>query len=197
MNTSFKSALLAVQNIVNLDLVPAFDDIQSSDPILGETLSLIDSKLDSISSTLSSLLGSSFDVGMIAFFGANTVPDGWLKADGSAVSRTTYASLFSYIGTTFGAGDGSTTFNLPDVRGEFIRGFDSGRGVDAGRVFGSVQGHAFASHNHALTLYGNVPAVTNAPAASGSYAGGTAYTSSTGGNETRPRNVAYLACIKF
>lgn len=66
-------------------------------------------------------------------------PSGWLLADGSEVSRTTYARLFAAIGTTYGAGNGATTFNLPDLRGEFIRGLDNARGVDAGRGLGSAQ----------------------------------------------------------
>ena len=57
--------------------------------------------------------------GMIAFFDLTEVPDGWLVCDGSAVSRTTYASLFAKIGTRHGAGDGSTTFNLPDMDARF------------------------------------------------------------------------------
>lgn len=60
--------------------------------------------------------------GTIAMFGASSAPTAWLLCDGSAVSRTTYADLFSVIGTTFGAGDGSTTFNVPDMVGNFPRG---------------------------------------------------------------------------
>ncbi|MEG5833968.1 phage tail protein [Enterobacter kobei] len=78
-------------------------------------------------------------VGMLAAFAANSAPTGWLAADGSAVSRTTYARLFSRIGTIYGSGNGTTTFNLPDGRGVFLRGFDAGRGLDSGRVFGSYQ----------------------------------------------------------
>lgn len=77
--------------------------------------------------------------GQIGAFARATAPTGWLKANGAAVSRTTYNSLFAAIGTTFGAGDGSSTFNLPDLRGEFVRGLDDGRGVDAGRTLGSSQ----------------------------------------------------------
>lgn len=77
--------------------------------------------------------------GQVAFFARSTAPTGWLKANGAAISRTTYAALFAAIGATFGAGDGSTTFNLPDLRGQFPRGWDDGRGVDAGRAFGSAQ----------------------------------------------------------
>ena len=67
------------------------------------------------------------------------MPTGWLKCNGALLSRTTYAALFAVIGTTYGAGDGSTTFALPDLRGEFLRGLDDGRGVDGGRALGSAQ----------------------------------------------------------
>lgn len=80
--------------------------------------------------------------GVVFPFGGTSAPAGFLMCDGSAVSRATYAALFSVIGTAFGAGDGSTTFNVPELRGEFIRGLDNGRGVDAGRVRGSGQGDA-------------------------------------------------------
>ena len=80
--------------------------------------------------------------GAVLYFAGQTAPTGWLKANGAAVSRTAYAALFAAIGTTYGAGDGSTTFNLPDLRGEFMRGWDDGRGIDRGRAFGSAQGDA-------------------------------------------------------
>jgi microcystin-dependent protein len=63
--------------------------------------------------------------GAITAFAASSPPSGWLTCDGSAVSRTTYAALFAVLGSTWGAGDGSTTFNVPDLRGQFLRGFDS------------------------------------------------------------------------
>lgn len=87
--------------------------------------------------------------GQVAHFARTSPPAGWLKCNGAAVSRTTYARLFAAIGTTFGAGDGSTTFNLPDARGEFLRGLDDGRGVDAGRALGSAQAGDNAAHTHA------------------------------------------------
>ncbi|WP_312903178.1 phage tail protein [Chryseobacterium taichungense] len=77
--------------------------------------------------------------GTVSYTAASTVPAGYLECNGTAVSRTTYATLFAAIGTTYGAGDGSTTFNLPDLRGEFVRGWDHGRGVDASRSLGSTQ----------------------------------------------------------
>mgnify|MGYP003300961289 CR=1 FL=1 len=77
-----------------------------------------------------------------------TVPSGYLECNGAAVSRTTYSVLFAVIGTAYGTGNGSTTFNLPDLRGEFIRGFDNGRGVDSGRSIASSQSSQFGQHNH-------------------------------------------------
>tara|TARA_Y100000361_G_scaffold153769_1_gene176541 strand:- start:26 stop:1150 length:1125 start_codon:yes stop_codon:yes gene_type:complete len=77
-----------------------------------------------------------------------TVPSGYLECDGQEISRTTFAGLFAIIGITYGAGNGSSTFNVPDLRGEFVRGFDNGRGIDSGRTIGSTQGGAFESHDH-------------------------------------------------
>ena len=83
-----------------------------------------------------------------------TVPTGYLECNGAAVSRTTYAALFAIIGTNYGTGNGSSTFNLPDLRGEFVRGFDNGRGADSGRSIASSQGASNASHNHSISLSG-------------------------------------------
>lgn len=77
--------------------------------------------------------------GTVVFVPQSSAPAGYMKANGAAVSRTTYAALFAAVGTTFGAGDGSTTFNLPDLRGEFLRCLDDGRGLDTGRALGSAQ----------------------------------------------------------
>lgn len=135
--------------------------------------------------------------GQVGAFARSTAPTGWLKANGSAVSRTTYNALFAAIGTTFGAGDGSTTFNLPDLRGEFVRGLDDGRGVDAGRVIGSAQADELESHTHTATYSNSVTGggiyFAGSPTAGSSSA---VAISSTGGAETRPRNVALLYCIK-
>ena len=77
-----------------------------------------------------------------------TVPSGYLECNGAAVSRTTYAALFAIIGTAYGTGNGSSTFNLPDLRGEFVRGFDHGRGVDSNRSINDPQDSQFGRHNH-------------------------------------------------
>lgn len=86
--------------------------------------------------------------GTLRFFASSAVPNGYLACNGEAVSRSTYAKLFEAIGTCFGEGDGKTTFNLPDCRGEFIRGWDAERGVDKDRQIGSYQTDAIQSHSH-------------------------------------------------
>lgn len=91
-------------------------------------------------------------IGTIFFVADDAAPEGSLICDGRLLSRTTYADLFAKIGTTYGAGDGSTTFQLPDYRGEFLRGWDGGRGVDAGRVRGSWQNGQNLSHTHTATV---------------------------------------------
>lgn len=131
----------------------------------------------------------------------STAPTGSLKANGALVSRTTYASLFAAIGTTFGVGDGSTTFGLPDVRGEFVRGWDDSRGVDSGRSMGSSQSADIAAHAHpydwsAIQSGGSVGGSNNLAVAANT-GGGTYNTRNSSGTETRPRNVAMLGCIRY
>ena len=135
--------------------------------------------------------------GAVMHLATSAAPAGWLKANGAAVSRFTYSALFAAIGTVFGAGNGVTTFNLPDLRGEFVRGWDDGRGVDSGRAFGSGQSDEIKSHSHAVNA-NNVGGRFTSTGENGVYASGySAVTASTGGAETRPRNIALLACIKY
>jgi microcystin-dependent protein len=89
--------------------------------------------------------------GSVAAFATTTPPPDWLECNGQAISRTQYARLFARISTTFGQGDGATTFNVPDLRGLVIRGWDHGRGLDSGRSFGSLQGDAFQDHQHSFS----------------------------------------------
>lgn len=133
--------------------------------------------------------------GSVTAFAGSTAPTGWLECDGAAVSRTTYATLFSVIGTTYGAGDSSTTFNLPDLRGEFIRGWAHSRSVDTGRALGSNQSDDLKSHTHSIDL---IRGQWNSNASSATDEGvyGTGTTGATGGTETRPRNVAMMYIIK-
>ena len=161
-------------------------------------------------------------VGEVAFFACSTPPSGWLKANGAAVSRTTYAALFAAIGTAFGAGDGRTTFNLPDLRGEFLRCLDDGRNIDRGRRLGTAQGDAIRNITGKLdgsAMGSGNQVLEGKMIASGAI--GTTYqqrqwSGDQGGwgeqsvsfdfdasrvvptaSENRPRNVALLACIKY
>lgn len=137
------------------------------------------------------------DPGEVGIYAMPAVPSGWLACNGAAISRTSYAALFANIGTTFGSGNGSTTFNIPDLRGEFIRGWDNGRGVDSGRALGNWQDDEFKSHNHSFSagVSDNGSNLNKVDANSPST--GTRTTNSTGGSETRPRNVALALCIKY
>jgi len=166
--------------------------------------------------------GAPAQSGQVAFFAMDTAPTGWLKANGAAISRTTYSALFDAIGITFGAGDGSTTFELPDLRGEFPRGWDDGRGVDSGRGFGTAQldqmqkiiGDSSGGRNAvrrdpsdprtgALTKSSNTTFRVSQENLDGQFVAfdsslsPNARTSDTTDGETRSRNVALLACIKF
>lgn len=88
------------------------------------------------------------DIGQIDMFAMVAIPVNYLKCNGAEVSRTTYAALYAKIGNSFGAGNGTTTFDLPDMRGSFPRGWDDGRALDTGRVFGTSQADELQSHTH-------------------------------------------------
>ena len=151
---------------------------------------------------------SGLPTGAIFAWPTSTAPSGSLECDGSAKSRTTYAALFAVIGDDYGPGDGSTTFNLPDFRGEFLRGWDHGRGADpdaasrtdrgdgtTGDNVGTEQAGQFGSHSH--TGSGADGTANGNQGAGGSFARGVGAqtTDATGGNETRPRNVNVMWCI--
>lgn len=147
-----------------------------------------------------------FLVGQVCYFALPNAPTGFLPLDGRAISRTTYAALFAAIGTTYGSGDGSTTFNLPDARGEFLRGVDNGRGVDPGRTLGSWQQHQSNDLAEVSTdLRGDAVYSITVPS-DGSWSAWVqsgeegAYDNFSQrfrlhGRETKPRNLAFLTCI--
>jgi outer membrane lipoprotein-sorting protein len=153
--------------------------------------------------------------GAIMAYGGSTPPENWLECDGAIINRATYANLFAAIGTAFGAGDKSTTFQIPDLRGEFLRGWDHGRGVDPGRSFGTLQedamrnmtGRVIVTHNSGYAcgdgvFYTNASAVSSKPL----QPSGLKYSLASVGfdasrqvpvaNEIRPRNVAAMFIIK-
>ena len=137
--------------------------------------------------------------GVIIFHGANTAPTGFLKANGAAISRSTYADLFTAIGTTFGVGDGSTTFNVPDMRGYFARGWVDDGTINSGRAFGSTEVASALAYNRSgasnFPISGGSDFDSTANASGGSGTSGNIETLQFG--RVRPYNVAFLACIKF
>jgi len=175
---------------------------------------------------ISGATGDAASAGMISYFARNSAPVGYLKANGAAVNVTTYANLTTamYVGDTLNT---TALFGykctdplnptitrsisgeyivLPDLRGEFIRGWDDSRGIDSGRLFGTSQLDAFKSHYHYLQYIGfdNSNNYNGSTGAGMRYAagddpgyGGYNRDSTTGGIETRPRNISLLACIKY
>lgn len=91
--------------------------------------------------------------GEVKTFAMNSCPAGWAETNGAAISRTTYASLFSAIGTTWGSGNGSTTFNIPDFRGQFLRGWDHGKNVDTTNLTGSITSGSTTISNLSTTSF--------------------------------------------
>ena len=148
-------------------------------------------------------------------YGGTSAPSGWLICDGTAVSRATYSALFAVVGTRFGEGDGSTTFNVPDMRGRFKRMVDGSAGRDpdsasrtamnaggaTGNNIGSVQGDSVEPHTHDVSVSG--PSVNVGSGGSPINGNGVdtwtrAYTSAVNtGNETRPINAYVNVIIKF
>lgn len=136
------------------------------------------------------------EIGTIHAFAGTTAPTGFLFCDGSAVSRTQYSDLFTVIGTSFGVGDGSTTFNLPNTRGIFLRG--AGTNPDNASntaTFAARQLDDLKSHTHSY-IFPNT--LSNVGAGGGAQVGQAAgNTGATGGTETRPANLGVNYIIRF
>lgn len=156
------------------------------------------------------LLAFLVPTGTIHAYTGAAAPTGFLLCNGAAVSRVTYATLFAVIGVKYGSGNGSSTFNVPDARGLFLRGWNNGSGRDpdagsrtaaatggaTGDNIGSYQADQFANHSHA------VGADNSATGSAGSARTGasvnTAFpTNASGGNETRPKNLYVNYIIKI
>ena len=134
--------------------------------------------------------------GVILSIAHTTVPAGYLLCNGSAISRITYSKLFDLIGTSYGAGNGSTTFNVPDLRGIFLRGFDNSRGADVGRVFGVEQAASKIQNGY---WYG-VPVIDGElpqNITSGRFGGGSPTSTSMEFVQIRPRNNTVNYVIKY
>tara|TARA_R100000353_G_scaffold111962_1_gene80264 strand:+ start:3354 stop:4280 length:927 start_codon:yes stop_codon:yes gene_type:complete len=159
--------------------------------------------------------------GSIFSFASTTVPSGYLECNGAAISRSTYATLFATISTTFGSGDGSSTFNLPDLRGQFVRGWanNASNTGDDGRSFASSQADQNKTHAHTASVTdpghkhvtkGHGTQDDGGSNVTGSTSGGSSSTSmndantgisvsvaSDGGAEVRVKNIALMYVIKF
>lgn len=165
--------------------------------------------------------------GQMICFGGATPPVGWLLCDGAAVNRITYSALFQAIGTAWGYGDNSTTFNLPDLRGRYLRGRNTSgsevnepaadvtartacnTGGNTGGNVGSVQGSNYASHGHGLPFIGRITDDGSVTSQALNYmrmvGGATGYSSvdfntssgNAGGNETRGTNAYANYIIKY
>lgn len=142
--------------------------------------------------------GSSVPIGTVIYFATSTPPVGFLECDGTVLNSSTYPALVSLLGTTFG-----TYGQLPDLRGEFIRGWTHTRTgtTDDLRIFGSWQIDIFKSHQHnetgGLGTGGNLLNLSAVNSTSSIQVPWNNLTTPTGGVETRPRNLALLPCIKY
>ena len=149
-------------------------------------------------------------VGAVVYFANSSTPTGYLKANGASLSTTTYSDLFAAIGYTYGGSGGN--FNVPDLRGEFIRGWDDGRGVDSGRGIGSFQSQSwktlyiiergFGWNGGYTHTYGQIPQSAQNGYVGNQFTGKWENPSAAqqyryGTEEVRPRNHALLACIKY
>lgn len=130
--------------------------------------------------------GSALPVGVPVPWPSATPPTGWLKCNGAPFTASEYPKLAKAYPTN----------KLPDLRGEFIRGWDDGRGVDAGRALLSAQSDLFKAHNHSFTFF-RAWAAGNGTGAVYDYSGNAGRdTGDTGGNETRPRNIAFNYIVR-
>ena len=133
------------------------------------------------------------DIGFISFYCNPVPPKGWLVCDGRAIGRELYADLYRVIGEQFGAGDGITTFNLPDLRGQFIRGWNSeADGIDKNREFATTQGATrFTTSHYGARYTGNGENESDTIASNA----GSSWSSDTTEISIRPNNIALLPCI--
>lgn len=146
-------------------------------------------------------LKAAVPVGALVPFPSGTVPPGYLEADNSLFVDSVYPELAAYLDKKYNvAGDPVGSTRLPETRGEFLRGWDHGRGIDVGRAIGSVQAQSIQKHDHAMWSGGNYASVN--PTGGGAVAAWVTGTTSdyrtgnTGTDETRPRNLAVMWCIK-
>lgn len=199
--TKITNRSLAGLTVLNSNIA---DNTISGNKLISSTITRDKMALDALDSV---------PIGTIIYFAGNTPPVGYLVADGSILDRNIYVSLFNVIGTLHNRGtETGTQFRIPDLRGEFIRGWDGGRNIDTSRVFGSFQDYDWKGFWQTNTGQNSSGGYTH----NDEYMGKTQYPNYTGrlfmgywsnpsahlgtawdASEIRPRNIALLPCIKF
>ncbi len=207
------------REIVNLiiagELVPDQGDLSQ---LSLAVQAMIDKSLSSVSSGV--------PIGVPFFHIGIQPPQNAIELGGFELSRTNYPELWGRINdpsfnfdiTTdsewlagrwgcYSSGDGITTFRVPETRGEFIRGWDNGRGVDVGRLIGEFQDHLLGAHDHARTSDGSLTVSRHGSdalfdarsliASANDLTFNTQRTGMTGGNENRPRNISWMVCVNY
>ena len=148
-------------------------------------------------------LGGFAPVGTVLMSARSAAPTGWLLCDGTAISRADYAALYAAIGDAFGAGDGATTFNLPDIRQRFPRGANDGADVGdtGGESTHTLTIDEMPSHTHDTTLkHIGSGVLPSKPLPSGQSGNNPVDTTATGGDaahENKPPYIDLLAVIKY
>ncbi len=207
MDAAYASdAALEASRLALADTAASLEETNAALATVASTTGANISDLQSAIGVLGVRSAEAAPIGAINMFFRSTAPAGWLACNGQEVSRTTYKNLFAEIGTTCGAGDGTTTFNVPDFRDLFLRAWDQ----SGPRTLGDVQEDAMKSHSHRLPVIKSGDEAAGYGAQAGSIAFGDALaivhptspvkrsSEATGaGTETRPKNVALLCCIKY
>jgi len=143
-------------------------------------------------------LKKAIPVGTIIANSNNIIQEGFLECNGAELDRNLYFDLFQSIGTIYGAGDGVNTFNLPDLRGQFLRGFDNGKGFDNGRTLGSYQ-NSTVLHSGSNDGYAHTYSETDGNLGSQSYYYFASRTGTTIRQRytLRPANLCFVFSIKY
>ncbi|MFH1982005.1 MAG: phage tail protein [Pseudomonadota bacterium] len=157
-------SLLSVAADAEDVVVELSTDDGSSGLVIKNSAGIVVARIDSKGSFIQNA-GPVVPPGAVMAFATGNPPTGWLHCNGAAISRTDYADLFAAIGTMYGSGDGSTTFNLPDYRGQFLRSWDNSAGQDPDRAnradrgdgttgdnVGTRQAGQLASHHHSVSV---------------------------------------------
>ncbi len=210
VNAASAGDIITIQTIAEFEITNALD--KTGDTMTGFLTLNADPTAVLHAATkqyVDSAVASGVPSGAVMAFAFETPPTGWLECDGSAVSRTTYAALFTAIGVRHGTGDGSTTFNIPDYRGYFLRGWSHGSTTDpdrasrtdsgdgtTGNFVGTKQADINRLHGHTIS---NVLDNSVGQIAGGGGVGGLNTLkgiNADGGNEARPKNINVMYCIK-